>query len=278
MRVINGISFLAVTLAIVFGPTDIVAEAPTTTVVKKMRAPEARQGVAVDKDCVYAIGTRKINKYNRKTGNLVAKWKASKKDKIIHLNSGVAVKGKLYAAHSNFPRIPMDSSIEIWDAKTLKHIDSIPLGKGYGSSTWIDRYDGAWWICYGHYAGHGGYFDKGPEWTTLVKYDDKFNELGRWTFPKEVVERFSPYSISGGSWGPDGLLYASGHDRPELYVLRVLPTESVLQLVRTIKVESGGQGIAWDRAQENTICTINRKEGEIIVNRVSLPKKTSNEK
>jgi hypothetical protein len=33
MRVMCSISFLAITLAIVFGPTDVVAEVPTTTVV-----------------------------------------------------------------------------------------------------------------------------------------------------------------------------------------------------------------------------------------------------
>lgn len=275
MRVISTISFLVITLAIVFGSTDIVAEAPTTTVTKTIKAPEAYQGVAVDEDCVYAIATKAIGKYDRRTGKLVATWKASKQDKIIHLDSGVIVDGKLYVAHSNFPRIPMDSSIEIWDAKTLKHIDSIPLGEAYGSSTWIDRYDGAWWICYAHYEGFGGYFDKGPEWTTLVKYDDNFNELGRWTFPKEVVERFSPFSCSGGSWGPDGLLYVSGHDDSELYVLRVPHSKSVLELVRIIEVESRGQGLAWDRSQENTICTIKRKEREVVINRISLPQTMS---
>jgi len=267
-RVIISIGFLAITLAIVFGPMDITAKAPATTVVKRMKAPEASQGVAVDKDYVYAIGTKQIGKYARKTGKRVATWKASKKDKIIHLDSGVVVDGKLYMAHSNFPRIPMDSSIEIWDANTLQHIHSIPLGEAYGSSTWIDRYDGAWWICYAHYADYGGYFDKGPEWTTVVKYDDNFNELGRWTFPEEVVERFFPFSCSGGSWGPDGLLYVSGHDRPELYALRIPPRGRVLELVYTIEIESGGQGIAWDRPQKDTICTIKRKEKEIVMSRV----------
>jgi hypothetical protein len=60
----------------------------------------------------------------------------------------------------------MDSSIEIWDAKTLKHIDSIPLGEAYGSSTWIDRYDGTWWICYAHFV------------VFLVKTDGLFSFYG----------------------------------------------------------------------------------------------------
>lgn len=271
MRVLKHTSFLAIAFATVFGYTNLLAEIATTTVVKKIKAPEARQGVAVDKDCVYAISSKQIGKYDRRTGKLVASWKASRKDKIIHLDSGVIVNGKLYAAHSNYPSIPMESSIEIWDAQTLQHIGGIPLGEGYGSCTWIDHHAGAWWVCYAHYEGYGGYFDKGPERTTLVKYDDNFNELGRWTFPKEVIERFTPFSCSGGSWGPDGRLYVSGHSHSELYVLQIPFRGSVLKLFRTIKIEGRGQGIAWDRAQEDTICTINRKEKEIVISKVNLP-------
>lgn len=267
-RFTDRIGFLIITRTISFCPAAILAEAPITTVVQTIKAPEAYQGVAVDEDYVYAIDTKAIAKYDKKTGKRIARWKASKKDKIIHLDSGVIVDGKLYAGHSNFPGIPMESSIEIWDAKTLKYIESIPLGAAYGSCTWIDRYAGAWWVCYAHYEGKGGYDGIGPERTTLVKYDDKFNELGRWTFPKEVVGRFSPHSCSGGSWGPDGLLYCSGHDRPELYALQIPQTGNVLELIRTIKIESRGQGIAWDRTEENAICTIKRKERVVVISRV----------
>jgi len=130
-------------------------------------------------------------------------------------------------------------------------------------------------VCYAHYAGFGGYFDKGPEWTTLVKYDDSFNELGKWTFPEEVIKRFFPFSSSGGSWGPDGLLYVSGHGQPELYVLRIPLRGTVLTLLRTIKMESTGQGIAWDREQKDLFCSIKRNETEVVINRILPPEKMS---
>jgi len=258
----------AITCMIVSCTANILAEAATTTVVKTIEAPEAFQGVAVDERFVYAIDTKAIAKYDKKTGKRIAGWKSSDKDKIIHLDSGVIVDKKLYAGHSNYPHVPMDSSVEIWDAQTLKHIDTIPLGRAYGSCTWIDRYAGAWWICYAHYEGKGGYDGIGPERTMLVKYDDGFKELQKWTFPGEVIERFSPFSCSGGSWGPDGRLYCSGHDRPELYALRLPDTGTVLELVRTIQIESTGQGVAWDRTQRNMICTIKREERLIVFNSV----------
>jgi hypothetical protein len=257
-----------------FLPSSTAAtESPGSTVVQRIKASHAHQGVAVDKNFVYAISSKQIGRYDRRTGRLVDVWQPSADHNIIHLNSGVVVNGKLYAAHSNYPRIPMESSIEIWDVEKLHHIGTVPLGEGYGSCTWIDRYNGAWWVCYAHYAGFGGYFDKGPEWTTLVKYDDNFTELGKWTFPKEVVKRFSPFSSSGGSWGPDGLLYVSGHRHPELYVLQIPRRGTVLTLVRTIEIESNGQGIAWDREQKDMICSIKRNDREVVISRMTSPRK-----
>jgi hypothetical protein len=244
------------------------AAAPGFKVVRTIEAAEAHQGVAVDAGHFYAVGTKVIGKYDRRTGKRTAGWKSSKGDGILHLDSGVIVGGRLYAGHSNWPRVPMDSSIEVWDAKTLAHVESIPLGEAYGSCTWIDRHGGAWWVCYAHYEGSGGYEDRGPEATTLVRYDDDFKELGRRTFPEKVYKRFSPYSCSGGSWGPDGLLYCSGHDRPELYAMRLPEEGGVLELVGIMQVESRGQGIAWDRSRKDTICTIKRRERLIVVSRI----------
>ena len=271
MRVRKNFIFTVLIFTVVFLRSTGVTESPASTVVQRIKASYAHQGVAVDKNFVYAISSKQIGKYDRRTGSLVDVWQPSAGDHITHLNGGVVVNGKLYAAHSNYPRIPMESSIEIWDVEKLHHIGTVPLGKGYGSCTWIDRYNGTWWVCYAQYAGFGGYFDKGPEWTTLVKYNDNFTELEKWTFPKEVVKRFFPYSSSGGSWGPDGLLYVSGHDRPELYVLRLPLRGTVLTLVRTIRIESNGQGIAWDREQKDLICSIKRNDREVVISRMSSP-------
>ncbi len=54
-------------------------------------------------------------------------------------------------------------------------------------------------------------------------------------------------SNSGASWGPDGLLYCTGHDNHEVYAMRLSRMGSTLELVKIVPVASFGQGIAWDR-------------------------------
>jgi hypothetical protein len=63
-----------------------------------------------------------------------------------------------------------------------------------------------------------------------------------------VLDRFAPRSASGGVWGQDGLLYVSGHDRPEVYVLRLPKSRDVLEHVATIASPIEGQAIALDPA------------------------------
>jgi hypothetical protein len=65
-------------------------------------------------------------------------------------------------------------------------------------------------------------------------------------------------SNSGGSWGPDGFLYLTGHDPAELYRMRIPKAGSVLELVDTIAMNIRGQGIAWDRSQPGVIYGIVR--------------------
>ena len=233
----------------------------------RFSAPEARQGVAVDERYFYAIGTREIGKYDKTTGKRVAKWRESEGGPIIHLDSGVIVDGKLYCAHSNYPGIPMTSSVEIWDAATLRHVGSHSFGIRWGSCTWVDRHDGHWWAAFAHYdkLKAKGLTDRGTEWTTVVKFDDDWRELEAWVFPRELLRRFVPMSNSGGSWGPDGLLYTTGHDRPELYALRLPRAGSVLELVAVLPAALRGQGIAWDRSDPGVLYGIDRSKRQVIV-------------
>ena len=48
------------------------------------------------------------------------------------------------------------------------------------------------------------------------------------------LSRFVVSDAQSGSWGKDGLLYVSGHDRPELYALRVPKGGGTMELVATI--------------------------------------------
>lgn len=227
--------------------------------IKSFPAEEAHQGVAADSSYFYAIASRSIGKFDKSTGERVASWEGA----VKHLDSGVVAGGKLYAAHSNYPELPMTSSVEIWNAESLEHIASRSFGILWGSCTWIDRYDGSWWAVFAHYEEFSDELGKDNRWTTLVQFNDDWEPQEAWVFPEEVLERFDGKSNSGGSWGPDGLLYLSGHDRGELYVIRLPEMGSVLELVEIISITSEGQGIAWDRSKPGVIYTITRSEREV---------------
>lgn len=233
-------------------------------------APEARQGVAVDRDHLYAVTNRAIGKYDRRTGERVGEWEGSEDGPIVHLNSGVVVDGRLYAAHSNYPGVPQVSSIEVWDAVTMEHVASHALGIQNGSATWVDRHDCAWWVAFASYDGRGGVPGRGVEWTELVRYDNEWRATNAWVFPAEVVERFRPYSNSGGAWGPDGQLYVTGHDAMEVYVLRLPDAGGVIALVEILPFAGRGQGIAWDPADPEVLFGVRRDTQEVVATRIAL--------
>jgi hypothetical protein len=239
--------------------------------IARFSAAEARQGVAVDASHFYAVSDRAIGKYDKWSGALVTKWEGAKDGPIIHLDSGVVVDGKLYAAHSNYPAEPMTSSIEIYDTATLRHTGSHSFGIMWGSCTWLDRHDGAWWAVFANYSRVFGTSQRpygNSYWTTLVKFDDRWQWQQAWIFPNSVIRRSEPMSISGGSWGPDGQLYVTGHDHAEVYVMRLPRAGSVLEHVETIPFAVHGQGIAWDRSQPGVLYGISRPNSHVVAARV----------
>lgn len=229
------------------------------------QAEEAFQAVAVDSNHFYAIDSRAIGKYDKESGEKVDQWQEKSDGPIRHLDSGVIIDGKLYAANSNYPEIPMTSSVEVWDTQDLEHIGSHSFGIKRGSLTWLDHHDGYWWGVFAHYDEFEDEIGKDNRWTTLVKFDDQWNIVESWIFPEEIVERFDGKSNSGGSWGPDDQLYLSGHDHAELYLIELPKAGSVLNLIDTIPIENEGQGIAWDRSEPGTIYTIKRSTREVVV-------------
>lgn len=227
-------------------------------------APEARQGVAVDGGYFYAINSKAIGKYNKKTGDPILVWRDTT-GKIIHLDGGVAIKDKLYCAHSNYPGIPMTSSIEIFMVKDLSHAGTHSFGVKYGSCTWADFYRGHWWVCFGNYEQFKEQTGFGSGGTILVKFDRDWNEKGSWKFPENVISEIRPMSVSGGSWGPGGKLYVTGHDSAKVYILRLPRSGSVLEYAGSAKIASHGQGIAWDRSGKNRLYGIIRKDNSVVV-------------
>lgn len=237
--------------------------------VKRFRAPEARQGVAVDDLHFYAIGNSDIAKYEKRTGKRVAEWKGAAGGPIVHLNSCIVVAAALVCAHSNYPGVPMLSSLEIWDAATLRHTGSHSFGIYEGSLTWALRREGDWWLNFANYGNASGTPGKGPEWTTLVRFDDGWNRRAAYAYPVRLIERFSPHSSSGGNWGADGLLYVTGHDEREVYVLRLPETGSVLEWVETIPAPIAGQAWGFDPTDPGTLWGILRGSGEVVVARLA---------
>lgn len=228
----------------------------------KFSAIEAAQGVAADSSYIYAIGNDVIGKYDRKTFAKVASYKSGDDDPLKHMNGGTVVGGKLYCSHSNYPETPMSSSIEIFDTATLKHIGSQSFGIDTGSLVWVDWYQGNWWVCFGHYNGKGGEPGKTNDHTVLVKFDKEWHRIGGYSFPKTLIERWDGMTCSGGVFGSDGLIYATGHHAPEIHVLRLPKSGSTLELVKVIPSPVEGQGLAIDN-KTRTLFQMQRKEKSI---------------
>ncbi len=236
--------------------------------VSSFSVAEARQGVAVDARYFYAIDSRAIGKYDKQTGKCVTNWQAPKNSPIIHLDSGLVVDDKLYCAHSNYPGLPMRSSVEIWDTETLEHLTSHDFGVRWGSLTWLDRHNGFWWAVFANYDQMvDGKPYGGKENTVLVKLNDEWQELRTWTFPSDLLARFGEMSNSGGSWGPDDRLYLTGHDAAEIYAVRLPEDRRVLEFLETIPAPIAGQGIAWDRSAPGILYGIVRQRHEVTASR-----------
>lgn len=245
----------------------------TLTEIAEFNVPEANQGVGVDESYFYAVDNQQIAKYT-KTGTLVAKWQGPSTGPIIHLDSATVIDGKIYAAHSNYRTFPMTSSIEVWDAKTMQHIGSHSLGIRLGSLTWLDKHDGHWWGTFANYDVLG----KNPDGsastlpyggkinTTMVKFDRNWQVEQAWILPITLLNKFADMSNSGGSWGPDGSLYLTGHDPAEVYKIRFPEAGSVLEVDQTIPANIRGQGIAWDHSTPGILYGIIRATSTELAN------------
>jgi hypothetical protein len=238
----------------------ILASAQTLS---RLPAPEANQGVAVDGPYVYAVGNSEIGKYDRASGQRVALWTGDPAT-FPHLNSCAVIGPELVCASSNYPTVPMSSTVEVFDPVNMVHLRSVPLGNQPGSLTWVDRKDGAWWACFANYDERGGEPGRDHRFTTLLRFDDRWRVTGAWMFPKSVLDRFKPRSASGGGWGADGRLYVTGHDLPEVYVLEIPRLGNELKHVATVEVAVEGQAIAFDRSRPGVLYGISRDKREVV--------------
>lgn len=234
--------------------------------VREYDAPEARQGVAVDRDHVYAVVNSVIAKYDKTSGERIAHWSSPRGGPIRHINSCYAEAAKLWCANSNFPELPMASSVEIFDAATMTHESSVSLGVlDEGSLTFFEPLGDGWIAGFAHYDERGGLPYKPASFAEIVTYDRNWRRTGGWLMPQFVRDRMAPHAASGGSIGADGLLYLFGHDRPEMYVLAKPKMGPVLEHIATIAVDAAGQAFSWDRGESDMLYAINRPTGTVRV-------------
>lgn len=259
---------MAALLALLCAPALAQTDAQASQAQTLRRYPSgATQGAAVGPRDIYAVSNFRLVRYDKATGEQRAAWTGDKA-RFPHINSCALIARDLVCASSNFPASPQVSTVEIFDPQSLAHRRSVALGLGTGSITWVDRHDGAWWAMFANYDGRGGEPPRDHRHTTLVKFDDQWRRLEAWALPSSVLERIAPMSISGGGWGPDGRLYLSGHDHPELYVMALPAGGGVLDHTATIGMEAEGQAVDWDESQPGVLYGITRRTREILAMRV----------
>lgn len=258
------------------GSTENAAQAGSLPIVgeavelARFEAPEARQGVAVDKDHLYVIGNTVIGKYRKSDFEKVGEWSCEEGDPLIHLNAGIVDGDTLLCAHSNYPAVPMLGSVERFRTDTFEHVGTHSFGMGMGSTTWLDRKDGDWYACFAHYSNRAAEPNRDPSWTQLIRFDAEWRRLEGWAFPAELVSLFGNYSSSGGAFGPGGYLFVTGHDEYVLYVLAFPEGGSYLRLVGRIPIHSYGQAFAFDPYDAGVFYGIIKAERVVVKQRITM--------
>lgn len=254
--------YLALSLLVAVAP--VVAAEHMAKTLRVYDAADADQGVAVDDHFFYAVDNVVIAKHRRDTGELVARWDGGDAGSLQHINSCLVVAERLECAHSNYPAIPMASSIEWFDAATLVPVDSVSLGMtDEGSVTWTDALSSGRIAGFAHYDEKGGEPYKGAAYGSVVLFDNDWRRVGGYAFPPSVAERLAPHAASGGAIGPDGLLYVLGHDRPEMYVLAKPDMGPYLVHVASLSLEANGQAFAFDPSGLRIVWVIDRHAGKV---------------
>lgn len=241
----------------------IAASAQSYVEKARFNAPDAKQAVAVDASHFYAITNTRITKYTMQGDSLMT-WQEDDKEKVRHLNSGIVLGHRLYCANSNFPLYPMASSVEVFDTRTLRHIESIPFGIDTGSCTWVLPGKRCWYVFFAHYdktdKATGEVIDN-SNLAQLVQYDRKWRRMHAWILPSRLLEEIRPASLSGAVLIGD-TFYCTGHDAPKCHLLRIPDTGFTLEWIGDIDVPFYGQGIA--RGRDGDLWGIIRSESAVI--------------
>jgi hypothetical protein len=240
---------------LLLAPAAALAQPPRAvawTTVQVLPAAEAHQAAEADEQFLYAISSTQVARYDRRSGERLA---VSRGD-AQHLNSGFLRDGKLYCAHSNYPRLPERSEIKMLDTRTMELTTFHEFGNFGGSLTWAVYHDEHWWCNFARYGDDNA-------GTFLVKFTSAWQEAGRWTYPHDLVRQLGRYSLSGGVW-QQGELLVTGHDDPLLFRLRLPEAGTTLTLLRVEGIPFTGQGIAHDPVTGG-LAGINRRRREVLI-------------
>ncbi len=251
-------NLLTSTLILLLLSNHSAAEDPRWPLVHTIPAAEAHQAAAATQQHFYAISSTVVARYDRETG---ARLEVSSGE-AKHLNSGFLWNDRLLLAHSNYPAVPEQSQVMQLNLQTMR-LSVFHDFRDYGGSlTWVIRHKNEWWCNFARYDEHNAE-------TFLVSFDDNWNELGRWTFPPEVISQLGRYSLSGGLWYDDSLL-TTDHDNGRIYRLQLPAAGSVLKFIGSEQVPFTGQGFAVDPLTGGLI-GISRKEQQIRLTGPRLP-------
>jgi hypothetical protein len=207
--------------------TSSLPRAPGWTTARLLASPYATQAAAADERNVYVISSTTVARYDRATGRLLAT--ATTPD-TKHLNSGFLHDGKVWCAHSNYPAMPHESDIRVYEpvtgTLTVGHVFRDPPG----SLVWCVRREGRWWCCFAHYGDDNAR-------TVLVEYEPGGfdRERRRLSFPTKVI----------ADWDEHTLLVSHHHFRV-LYRLRLPEAGDTLEFVEALHCPFPGQGFAAD--------------------------------
>jgi hypothetical protein len=202
--------------------------------VGNLPSPYATQAAVADGQFVYAVASKEIAKYDRASGEKLAVSEGA----ASHLNSAVIMDGKVYCAHSNFPKLPEEGDIRVLDPVSMKLTVFHRFENPPGSVTWVLRKDGNWWCHFAHYG-------LGNSKSVLVRFDAEWKETGRWNYPSDLVKDWGKSSLSGGIWKGDTLL-VSGHDKKLIYQISVPKNGETVEWNGALRSPFPGQGLAED--------------------------------
>lgn len=107
------------------------------TLLRSYDAFDANQAVAVDRSHFFAVDNTSITQHDRKSGAPLLQFAGAEGGPLIHME--------------NYDESPMESSVQSFDARTLRHVGSHSFGIDRGSLTWLDHHDGSWWAGFASY-------------------------------------------------------------------------------------------------------------------------------